>query len=547
MTVRAELKAESYQASVSLLLDKPPVFDVETASSHREIYRHSGQSGNVWVPFKTSGFFPDSRATIEGDTITELHQSTIGPGDRDEGIYVDGNGKSARINVFQSYREGKSIGTTAVVQDLARAEESMGQLFIEHHAEKLEQKPDLQISDDVELHMETGGLRFLSESGIFPITNWRVGWRIKWNFKSSSWYIENGEERIPHQLQPEQVELLRENGFNLPTRIEKNAVGVRAELRVNGNDVRIEVPSAMPHDNVADAFIEGFPVVPLSIQVNNQERVDQTTDADAKKWRESLQNVRVTQDERKGMKLDTERRRGNFPFYHVPSPLFADSRVHLNLTEEDERGAPVVFMFQELVWHGSTNNEKAGMDVKLLHHTRDLDGLTQAQFILRRDNGLSFVLESVMESQSRHFQHTLKMQFSEHDVEMLKKQSEFLTHLFGSDKKLRNRLDLIWSSEKRRFVFREYTDEVPRKTKKETDCPMDVIENIMGFKFDLQALKIDGATARVAIAADNAEYIVTIPTSLDARNTAEAVKTGKPFIPMAVYTKSTGEWVNVLQ
>lgn len=169
-----------------------------------------------------------------------------------------------------------------------------------------------------------------------------------------------------------------------------------------------------------------------------------------------------------------------------------------------------------------------------------------SEFILRSKAGYTFVLNSEMNTSFQQMNHRLRMEFSPPAFESLKEKSPLLADFLGNDPQLYLRMTLDWSEGKREFVFREFRDHNKEGPSKETICPPEIVRDILGFDINVNDLRLETPIAHVAAKVDGTRYSVTVPASFKDFDVKKNILSGKPMVPMTVYTDASGEWTNIL-
>lgn len=546
----AEISVRKYKNGIrELLTGTSQLFPEAPAYLHR-VKRVLGERlPDLWKPTHPTTFFPVSEAKIINGEIKEVHLSTFGLQQGQFGIEIDGKQKreTVYVNIMQDYKQGDSLSSKVAISDYDT--NSKGQLIVEHKTTKVPEVDKYSINKKVSFNLSKVGMKSLSDLGLYTFPDESRKWEIEWDFKAKKWSIVDENKTSSQELQIEQIKTLRQQGFYVPDTIdEDHFIGVHFDTKINGKALSITVPAGVPRKDIKSAFLEGTPIAPLSVLVDNEEKVYDCSTTEQKDWHKSMTKISVTKEERAvlravGSKDDDQQ------LFIVPSTLFADSRIIVNLKKEKVGvGSPLSWAFQELVYNGLTDGEsKSGIDVVMRYNSSNRREEVISEFIIKSKEGFRFKLESEMNSSIEHMKHSLKMEFSYNAVEYMKAKSDFLRDLLGEDPLLRTRMKLEWSDEKNCFVFREYTDNMKTDVRMETPCPKEVIKNIMGIDINTDNLRLNGAVAHFEATTDGKKYSVTVPSSFKDYEVGKRIREAKPIVPMSVFVEESGENVNILQ
>lgn len=230
-------------------------------------------TSNQWKSIQGSSFFPQSRATIENNTVSRLEMNTISDDLRSLGVDVSNGQSTACITAFQNFELGKNLETHISVQDTEPS--SKGNLQLIHTTSKEQDMPGaLSIESRAEYILSARGKEAIKKLGIFEQFRSGIGWQVEWDFTAEKWQITDEIGQEVRQLQPLEVTQLQNEGFILPDRVDlTDFTGMKINLKVYDQQVAIGLPIGPPQNDVGVAFVKGTPFVPFSVAINGKEVV----------------------------------------------------------------------------------------------------------------------------------------------------------------------------------------------------------------------------------------------------------------------------------
>ncbi|PIY68855.1 hypothetical protein COY90_03625 [Candidatus Roizmanbacteria bacterium CG_4_10_14_0_8_um_filter_39_9] len=547
MATMEALNRDSYTKAMSTALYSKCEFN-PIAGPYASLVERFQPYQTLWRPIAPTFFFTNCQAKTVNNEVQNIYLSTSQDGLKG-GIVVEGENRKANIHVSQRLIKDKEVSTTVLIQD--NDKENHGNLLLSHMYVK-HQGNEKAIFVNIAMYSMTQ-IEKKKNFDFCTLTSSPNEWTLLWDFEGKKWNVvdNNGQAQA---LTDGQVANLQNQGFNLPTVVEKTeAGGIKALVLISGKEVEITIPTDLPKTDVMAAFLDGTPIVPFSIKVDDEEKVIDTSREQIEVWHGQLKRVEMTNTEFIGL---SQAGSGSGRVLQKDLSLlgiFADYRV---TGIEDGANYKVHSIIQEMVRNGVANHEvhELGINVAMGYNTGaytkngDGEGEFDSTVVVQSNKGYQFKLTSLMGKDDSNFTHNLRMRFSKEQVDQLKKDNTIAERYFddcGDSGKPDPVLD--WSHEKRKFVLRKYKDFELTQLENEIDCSAEDLKSVFGFEIAPEEIRLAGPVAHLGIKTGKREYSITVPSSLDGFNPTDEIKAKGPMLPLSIYTNAEGGWENIIK